>query len=343
MENIPNECFIEILVELSLKDLGLIVTTCKLWYEVIESLYFWRRIYDKLLGGEFILETKEVLKNFCIQKYKLFINLPDEEKLIKAAFEGYINIIKKIHDVNVNTNNKATPLWFASQNNHYNVVSYLINNDANMEIKSRGGATPLFIAALKNNYNIVELLLQKGANINNIHNRTKVTALYGAAEKNCIESIKILLKYGAYINQKGKDGASPLYIACQNGHLEAVKLLIENNAEIDSKFNTNATPLYIATKNGYSKVVSYLLEKGADINNVQIHGKTILYVAIKHQHLDVIDILLSYGAKINNSRKSFIKLLDRKEKVSKHFFDFTHPESLRNLHNDFLYHIYQFI
>lgn len=64
-----------------------------------------------------------------------------------------------------------TPLHVAAKWGKANMVGVLLNNNANLESKTRDGLTPLHCAARSGHDSVVDMLLQRGAPISS---KTKV-------------------------------------------------------------------------------------------------------------------------------------------------------------------------
>lgn len=78
-----------------------------------------------------------------------------------------INVINlpKVPKVNINAqdNNGDTALHWAIDNNNHNVISVLLKNGANPDIKNKNGVTPLMNAIIKRSKDCALLLIENGA------------------------------------------------------------------------------------------------------------------------------------------------------------------------------------
>jgi ankyrin repeat protein len=88
----------------------------------------------------------------------------------------------------------------------------------------------LHIAVINNNNELVSQLLQADADVN-IRNINNETPLHCAAEKGFTSIAVKLIQYGANINSRGRHGETPLHLAASKGHLKIVELLIKNGAD----------------------------------------------------------------------------------------------------------------
>jgi hypothetical protein len=157
----------------------------------------------------------------------------------------------------------------------YEAVRSLVDSHA-IEARDSFGKTPLSYAIDHGHVDVVELLLENNAEINSkVEGRTPLS--FAAA--NGHESIvRLLLENNADIDLE-TEGMTPLSFAVMNGHKSIVRLLLENNADINSE-TWGPTPLSFAVVNGHESIVRLLLENNADIDS-EIWGMTPLSLAVK--------------------------------------------------------------
>jgi ankyrin repeat protein len=166
------------------------------------------------------------------------------------------------------------------------------------------GDTPLHLAAEKGHLDIVGYLTEKGANVN-VKRRYGLTPLHFAAQSGHLDIVKYLVdEKGADINVRDGHGKAPVYFAVCNGHLDIIKYLVDIKG---AYFGTNYS-LYVAVQNGYLDIVKYLVdEKGADFNVMEgYYSDTPLHFAAKNGHLDVVKYLVDEkGANVNAENTSW--------------------------------------
>jgi len=140
------------------------------------------------------------------------------------------------HGANVNATDDSlgTPLHDAVAFGHYGqveMVRMLLAHGANINAKSNYGETPLHEAIWNQDLQMVTLLLNSNANVNAVMEAghaddTRQTPLHYAAERGNLEIVKLLLAHGA--NPNVRDNyyrATPMEIAQQKGHYDVVDLL----------------------------------------------------------------------------------------------------------------------
>ena len=154
-------------------------------------------------------------------------------------------------------------LMWAVENNHFEVVEFLVGIGADVNMETDFESTALTLAAKNGNVNIISLLLEK-----QIH----------------IEKDDVL-------------GNTALIYAAENGHAEAVRLLLDNKANIHAKASYRGMmPLMLASENGHVDVVKVLIEKGANLGYTNDNGVTPLAAATKNIHGEIVDLLTAAGA-----------------------------------------------
>jgi ankyrin repeat protein len=130
-------------------------------------------------------------------------DLSPEELLFISIENNYIKGVEKVLKLGADINYKYkygwTPLLFATMKGHKDIVEFLIENGADINVKyGADGNTPLLFATRCEYKDIVEILLKNGADTN-IKDDRGYTALMYASEYfyKDKEIIKLLKKYGA--------------------------------------------------------------------------------------------------------------------------------------------------
>jgi len=172
--------------------------------------------------------------------------------LLSSAALGDFEAVKVALEVGANVNAKSklgsTPLHYASNNGHENIVRLLLGNSADVSIISGGGLTAFHYAALGGYKNIAQLLLDNGADINEKSNNGSTPLHYAARTDHVVFTLFLLAK-GADVHAKDDLGQTALHDAANGGSPEIVLSLIGAGAEIDIADNDSNTPLFLARKN----------------------------------------------------------------------------------------------
>ena len=133
------------------------------------------------------------------------------------------------------------------------------------------GATPLYFAVDEGHKDIVEFLISKGADINakNKIGGTVLHLLTTEGQEDDTNMIEFLLSKGANINAKDNmTGGTPLHYASMNGYKNIVKFLLSKGADAFCEAYGEATPLMLATSEGHNDVVDLLRKHMKDVSDL---------------------------------------------------------------------------
>jgi serine/threonine protein kinase len=170
------------------------------------------------------------------------------------------------------------------------ILLYLLDRKANINLKDRDGLTPLMSAVEDQNDRAVEYLLKYGANPHpSIENKSSlwhilVTSNVGSHTKNTsIASIAqqlILAKID--VNKADNRGDTPLHLASKRKDVEAriIEILLANGARTDLRNNQGETPLISAISISKFETIELLLSRNSEVNISDKDGKTPLVRAI---------------------------------------------------------------
>ena len=135
--------------------------------------------------------------------------------------------MKKVANVNHLTPTNCTPLRAACFDGRLDIVQYLVEHGAKINISDAFNNTCLMIAASKGHLNVVKYLLSIGSNPDVVSNCGN-TALHFAAERGHLDVIKCLLEKGAQIIEN-TFGMTPLNLAAENTKAHVVEYLISTD------------------------------------------------------------------------------------------------------------------
>lgn len=134
-------------------------------------------------------EKQNQLQKFHEQNWQIFLNWQEQhpeatnDELIEGTYENNLGKIwRALRDgADINARNKithATALIIAAGEGYKKLVSFFLNNTADINAQNNSGNTALIEAALHGHKNIVNLLLEKGADesIKNTHGKNALEA-----------------------------------------------------------------------------------------------------------------------------------------------------------------------
>lgn len=210
-----------------------------------------------------------------------------DEQFIFACEKGNLNDVKiLLRDIDCKSDKGETALTIASFNGHTEIVEFLLNHGANLEITNCMGGTALNVSK---RFEITQMLLKKGASID-VKNCIGGTALINAAFNQRFDIAKLLIESGANVDSQEDDGYTALIYAA-DGQKDLVEILLDNNASLDIKNRNGTTALAFASYRGRTDIVSLLLEKGADPSILNEYNQNAYSVAALNGHIPIMYLL----------------------------------------------------
>ena len=225
--------------------------------------------------------------------------------ITKGNLEVVKYLVEKGAEINMTTKDRVTLLGLAAREGHFEVVKYLAENGAEINMTTKDGVTPLGLAAREGHFKVVKYLAENGTEIN-MTTKDGVTPLGLAAREGHFEVVKYLAENGAEVDQADNAGVTPLLRAAYCGHLEVVEFLLKNGADInediiDEDRDIVKDRLIIAMHKGESDKVERLCK---DYANSNIHGTSILELAVKIGREEIVKCLLDNGADVNKANSN---------------------------------------
>uniref|UniRef100_A0A8U8C8X5 Uncharacterized protein n=1 Tax=Geospiza parvula TaxID=87175 RepID=A0A8U8C8X5_GEOPR len=216
-----------------------------------------------------------------------------------AAQENHLEVVKFLLEnganQNVATEDGFTPLAVALQQGHENVVAHLINYGTKGKVR----LPALHIAARNDDTRTAAVLLQNDPNAD-VLSKTGFTPLHIAAHYENLSVAQLLLNRGASVNFTPQNGITPLHIASRRGNIIMVRLLLDRGAQIETRTKDELTPLHCAARNGHVRIAEILLDHGAPIQAKTKNGLSPIHMAAQGDHLDCVRLLLQYSADIDD-------------------------------------------
>lgn len=184
----------------------------------------------------------------------------------------------KTHTTNVinsKDRNGNSPLSIAVSKQDLEMMGFLIENGADVNIEDFFRVPPIYYAVTKGTTEMIELLIDKKASISGyfLYAGEKRTLVGWAIDKNSPEKVEVLLKHGASPNGKfdllAYSQNSCLHAAIEKNYSRIVELLIEYRADANVQNEQGQTPIYLAISSKRPKIIKLLYDNGADIDNVK--------------------------------------------------------------------------
>ena len=155
-------------------------------------------------------------------------------QLHHCAENGFTTSVKRLLSIrNINVNVKddeygMTPLDYAALNGHVEIIRFLLQNGAEVNVKNNGGIAPLHCSAWNGHVDILHLLVENGANLE-AQDRNGWRALHDAAVNGHLPFIQELISiYHVDINARRNNGRTALREA--SGRPDIIAFLQANGA-----------------------------------------------------------------------------------------------------------------
>lgn len=287
-------------------------------------------VFEELLFKETLnFEELEKLVNTQISKYSFINNhLTKIKHQIENKKNFYTQLLNYLYsnfqseiDINSFNDDKKSLLMQAIYNKSTLAINFLIQNQADVNLKGHDGWTPLHQAAvLKDTDDVIRLLLANGSIIESL-NENNQTALHLASGKNRNYNVRAILqfiitkiqdnlnsseyeKYLKIVFLKDNIGMTAFLKAISSGSFEAAReyFTIEKEYHLNDLKELNRISL-------------------VDVNDCDIYGDTALHYAFEFGHEELISIILDKGAKpITNKKGLFCYDMCDDENLKKKFY-----------------------
>jgi ankyrin repeat protein len=143
-----------------------------------------------------------------------------------GSVDDVAKALKDGGDINSLSKDLQTPLIQASTYNEPEVVKFLIEAGAGVNVKDENGKTALMYACEANTeVEVVRVLIRKHADVNAKTNTGKTALMYACENNPNIKIVSALIEAGADVNAKTKDGRTPLDYAGKNENKKSVMLI----------------------------------------------------------------------------------------------------------------------
>ncbi|XP_078499639.1 fibronectin type 3 and ankyrin repeat domains protein 1 [Lissotriton helveticus] len=207
--------------------------------------------------------------------------------------DAVMNTLKERNiSIDVLDNYGFTALMTASQKGHFNLVTLLVENGADVKKLNGSGKDSLMLACYSGNLEIAQYLKSKGASWKT-RDKAGCMALHSAADGGHINVIEWLIKDGCWVDAKDTllEWTALMRVSAVSGDEEVASYLIDYGADVNFKDTDGQTPLMVATLNNHERLVQLLLEKGANHLVKNEYGRSILEMAKAFQRTKIIALL----------------------------------------------------
>jgi ankyrin repeat protein len=224
----------------------------------------------------------------------------------------------------------VTPLYYAAQNGHTEVVNFLLSRGADTKQAAKDGQTPIHIAVATQNCSVAEALLNADKTLIDVPLPDGSTPLHIAVDNRDLETVKLLLREGANAQLLDKEGVAPIHIAAMQGKQAIIKALLDyqiGTELIDAKIPGGKTALDLAQDQKYPEVVKLLKEARSD--SIEKAKREVPKNWIDKDYPSLVEIRATYLAvekKMNNLKLEVMGL-------SEYFGGLREPHVLSIMHS----------
>jgi ankyrin repeat protein len=192
---------------------------------------------------------------------------------IKAS---HVLIRYKYTDLNIQDNQGYQAIHYASLYNCPSAIESLHSNHVNLDVRSHSQTTPLMYACQKGHAQVVSTLIRLKARFDICDSAYKYPIDY-ACEAGHDDIITYLLeKQKKYSMRIG----FPIHRACEYRRISYIDMFLKDGYDINRQDHYGKTALHYAVKKSYIDIVSLLLKKGAYVSLADKKDKTPLHIAL---------------------------------------------------------------
>ncbi|CEJ82045.1 hypothetical protein VHEMI02137 [[Torrubiella] hemipterigena] len=215
-----------------------------------------------------------------------------------AACKGYNEIVSLLldHDADVEGKDKydCTAVANVASTEHVSTMRLLLERGADSRARAASGYNALVVAVTSKRIEMVRLLLQNGTHGPQPKQQAN-DAFFWACNAGNMDMIKLFLEYGCDPARDGlATGDLPIHAAARSGNIDLVDFFLQQDGvDLDSRDCFMRTPLFHAAGKGKVQMVKHLLSKGADHTARDIYHATPLFVAMRHEHHESLEPLVA--------------------------------------------------
>lgn len=150
----------------------------------------------------------------------------NKSPLYIAAEKGYVAMAELLLSKGANYRDSASPLHIAAENGHIPMADFFLKRGISVNHRdNQSHRTPLYKAVKNKKHEMVRFLLQEGAGVD-LPNLFGETPLHIATSLGDVSMVALLLQKGANVNAQTQSGATPLHYAASIGNVELLKVLL---------------------------------------------------------------------------------------------------------------------
>jgi ankyrin repeat protein len=184
--------------------------------------------------------------------------------------------------VNYQDANGYTPAMACCRGDGTDILTYLIQRGADLDLANSVGCTALHIAAIFRKHLSLAVLLLHGANADLTTNCGSTALIISAFYDDSPEFATLLLQHGVAVDAVNTEGRTALWCASFQGYLPIVELLVEGGSDIEIANNQGKKARDIARECGRTAIVEYLRTPLIDKRWLRRSGLAMVRSSIRH-------------------------------------------------------------
>lgn len=193
----------------------------------------------------------------------------------------------------------------AAAEGNLNDVRHWIQQGANVDSANPGGWTPLIYAADRSHVEVIDVLLQANADPN-LHEHDGWSALMFSAVKGDLEACRLLIREGADLEHVSNNEWTPLK-AAQRSENPDMAAFMENEIAKSKELKVDNVGLgrdfLQAVKDSNIGRAREMLDHGIDPNTLSPNGWTGVTYAAANGNIEMMKLLIARGTDINKGDK----------------------------------------
>ena len=188
-----------------------------------------------------------------------------------------------------------TPLHYAASLGNADLVSFLIDKGAKLDLQDADRKTPLHLASMNDRRDAVAALLKRGAAIEARDDYRRTALILCARERGRAATGRVLIEAGADVNAEDKFGSTALELATWRGKADFVDLLLEKGARVPASGDKWTDALSEAAANGLTSLFRRLTEGGQDLTALGPSDERLLHSAAAGGSAEIVGLLIEKG------------------------------------------------
>jgi ankyrin repeat protein/Tol biopolymer transport system component len=188
-----------------------------------------------------------------------------------------------------------TPLHHAAMGGDTELINYLIEKGAGLELQDAHHKTPLHLAAVNDRKGAVAALLQRRAALETRDDYGRTALILCARERGQAATGRILIEAGADVSAADKFGDNALSLSVWRGKAEFVDLLVEKGALVPESGPRWRGMLSEAASKGLSALFRRLTDKAQDLKAADPSGEFLLHSASAGGSPEIVGLLVDKG------------------------------------------------